>query len=100
MGWLERWREARAEAAVRRRLVAAARRGGAFVVEQNPPAGYDPEPMTPLWPPGTVLPVRTVALVDNIANLLAACDQADAIAGRHGGFVTTAKIRELLGGDR
>jgi hypothetical protein len=44
---------------------------------------------------GTVVRVFGVNTVDR---LLAACDQADAIAGVHGGFVTTARIRELLGG--
>jgi hypothetical protein len=93
MGWLDRWREARAEAAVRRQLVAASRRGGAFVVEQNPPPEY-PEPMQSLLPPA-----HDVALAVNLPDLLAECARADKLAGSHGGFVATARIRELLRGE-
>jgi hypothetical protein len=32
-----------------------------------------------------------------VGALLEECDRADQLAGAHGGFVTTAKIRELLG---
>lgn len=66
MIWVDRWREARAEAAVRRQLM---------VLERG------------RWLAASVR-----------LGLLEECDRADQLAGRRGGFVETARIRELIGG--
>jgi hypothetical protein len=127
MGWFERWREARAEAAVRRQLAALEGCRGIDSIDVQPvvdlglppvdvadrstwPADYDDGPAP--WPRRAELaadgrrmplrpdaePVVRVFGVNTVDRLLAECQRADAIAGRHGGFVTTARIRELLGG--
>jgi hypothetical protein len=126
MGWLDRWREARAEAAVRRQLAALERGRGIDSIDVQPvvdlglppvdvndpstwPADYVDGPRRS-WPP-THLDPRIIGNAEGNTRqrdrdraaarrkLLAECARVDAIAGMHGGFVTTKRIRELLGVD-